>query len=201
MLTRFDLKVFHEKVQTHLPLYQTMIQETSEEHGLDWRYIAAMMYQESHFDPDARSHTGVRGLMQVTRRTAEEMGIEDRLDPEQSIRAGVSYLAGLYDRFEDINGQEDRLRFAMASYNVGYGHVRDAQEIARAHGRDPTSWSSLAMTLPLLRMPEFYRGTRFGYARGVEPVRYVENVMTYYSILQRKTWDQGGPLALQLTID
>lgn len=198
-LDRSDLKAFLEKVETYLPQYQPTIIEVSEKHGFDWRYVAAMMYQESHFNPDARSHTGVRGLMQLTRRTAAEMGIEDRLDPEQSIRAGVGYLAGLYERFGDITDLDDRLMFAMASYNVGYGHVRDAQEIAREHGRDPTSWSSLARTLPLLRRPEFYRETRFGYARGMEPVRYVNNVMTYYSILKRKNWDQSGPLALQLT--
>lgn len=185
-LGRFDLKAFHNKVDTHLPRYRQMIKKAAKKHGFDWRFIAAMIYQESHFDPRARSYTGVRGLMQVTQRTAREMGIRNRMDPEQSIKAGVGYLANLYERFDDIEDEEDRLLLALASYNVGYGHVRDAQKIVREHGRDPDSWSSLLEALPLLRMPEFYRETRFGYARGTEPVRYVENIMAYYDILKRK---------------
>jgi len=187
ILGRFDLKAFHSRVETHLPRFEQMIKSASREHGFDWRLIAAMIYQESHFNPRARSYTGVRGLMQVTQRTAAEMGIADRMDPEQSIDAGVGYLASLYERFDDIEDEKNRLLFSMASYNVGYGHVRDAQKIALERGRDPKSWSSLLEALPLLRMPEFYRETRFGYARGAEPVRYVENVLTFYDILKRKT--------------
>jgi membrane-bound lytic murein transglycosylase F len=139
--------------------------------------------------------------MQVTQRTAEEMGISNRMDPEQSIRAGVAYLASLYDRFEDVDSDKDRLLLAVASYNVGYGHVRDAQKIAEEHDLDPHSWSSLVETLPLLRMPEFYRETRFGYARGTEPVRYVKNVMAYYEILRKKTWDKSETSASGVVYD
>jgi len=185
-LGRFDLKAFHRKMETHLPRYRKMIKEASAKNGFDWRLIAAIIYQESHFNPQALSYTGVRGLMQVTQRTADEMGIVNRLDPEQSIDAGVRYLAGLYRRFDDIENEWDRLLFSLASYNVGYGHVRDAQKIVREHGRDPESWSSLLEALPLLRIPEFYRETRFGFARGTEPVRYVANIMAYYDILKRK---------------
>jgi membrane-bound lytic murein transglycosylase F len=195
ILGRFDLKTFHRKVKTHLPRYQRLIKTASEKHGFDWRFIAAMIYQESHFDPQARSYTGVRGLMQVTQQTAEEMGIRNRMDPEQSISAGVGYLASLYDRFEDVDSDKNRLLLAVASYNVGYGHVRDAQKIAEQHDLDPDSWASLVETLPLLRMPEFYRETRFGYARGTEPIRYVENVMAYYEVLRGKMWNQTEPLA------
>jgi membrane-bound lytic murein transglycosylase F len=185
-LGRFDVKAFHEKVDTHLPRYQNMIKDAADRHGFDWRLIAAMIYQESHFNPRARSYTGVRGLMQVTQKTAAEMGIVNRMDPEQSIEAGVGYLASLHERFDDIDSDRDRLLFSLASYNVGYGHVRDAQKIVREHGSDPDSWSSLLEALPLLRMPEYYRETRYGYARGTEPVRYVGNIMAYYDILKRK---------------
>jgi len=185
-LGRSGLKAFLDKVDTQLPRFKQMIQSAAEEHGFDWRFITAMIYQESHFDPGARSYTGVRGLMQVTQRTAEEMGIRNRLDPEQSIKAGVGYLANLYEQFVDIEDEDDRLMFALASYNVGYGHVRDAQKIALERDRDPQLWSSTLEVLPLLRMPEFYRETKFGYARGTEPVRYVENILTYYDILKRK---------------
>lgn len=181
-----DFRAFHLLIEKRMPRYRGIIKDAAEEHDLDWRLIVAMIYQESHFDPNARSYTGVRGLMQVTQRTADEMGIMDRTDPEQSIRAGVGYLANLYSRFDDIADEESRLLLALASYNVGYGHVRDAQVILRERGHDPDLWPSLRETLPLLRMPEFYLDTKFGYARGTEPVRYVDNVLTYYEILKRK---------------
>ena len=180
----FDLKIYQERLQTRLPEYKNLILEEAERYGFDWRLIAAIMYQESHFDPLARSYTGVRGLMQLTRNTASEMKVKNRLDPAQSIRGGVQYLNKLYGLFDDIPAT-DRLWFTLASYNVGYGHVRDAQEIAAAKGLDPTKWSSLEQTLPLLRYPRYYRQTRHGYARGTEPVRYVERIRTYYDILRR----------------
>lgn len=185
-LNRFDLKAFHRKVETELPRYRKMIREAADKYGFDWRLIAAMIYQESHFNPSARSYTGVRGLMQVTRIAAAEMGIVNRMDPEQSIEAGVGYLASIYERFDDIESEKDRLLFSLASYNIGYGHVRDAQKIVKEHGRRADSWSSLVETLPFLQMPEFYLETEFGYARGTEPVRYVENIMAYYEILKKK---------------
>jgi membrane-bound lytic murein transglycosylase F len=181
-----DLRAFHELIETRMPLYRPIIKNFAREYGFDWRLITAMIYQESLFDPDARSYTGVRGLMQVTQRTADEMGISDRTDPEQSIRAGVRYLADLYRRFDDVENKENRLLLSLASYNVGYGHVRDAQELLRRTDRDPNSWPSLREALPLLGKPEYFRDTEFGYARGTEPVRYVDNVMIYYDILKRK---------------
>ncbi len=192
-LNRVDLKAFHRKVETHLPRYKGIIEEASRRHGFDWRFITAVVYQESHFNPKARSYTGVRGLMQVTQKTALEMGIDNRMDPRQSVEAGVGYLAGLYERFDDIGDEKNRLLFALASYNIGYGHVRDAQDILRKKGHDPESWASLKEVLPLLSVPDYYRETRFGYARGGEPVRYVESVLTYYDIMKLKTRNLDGP--------
>jgi membrane-bound lytic murein transglycosylase F len=183
VMGKIDLKAFHRRLETRLPRFEPDIRAISEEYGFDWRLITAMIYQESHFNPRARSYTGVRGLMQVTLETAEEMGIDNRLDPKQSIEAGVKYLARLYSRFEDIEDHDDRLLFALSSYNVGYGHVRDAQKIARKKNRDPTDWTSVEEVLPLLSRPEYYTETRYGYARGHEPVRYVKNILTYYDIM------------------
>ncbi len=182
-----DLKVFHRRVDRRLPRYEDLIRREAERYGLDWRLVAAVIYQESHFNPRARSYTGVRGLMQVTRRTAREMGFEDRLNPEKSVRAGTKYLARLYGRFNDLEDPRDRMLFTLASYNVGYGHVRDAQRIAETEGLDPVKWSSLSQTLPLLRFPKYYRKAAYGYARGTEPVRFVERVQLYYDILRWKT--------------
>jgi membrane-bound lytic murein transglycosylase F len=124
--------------------------------------------------------------MQITRVTAREMGITNRLDPKQSIHAGVKYLRKLYDRFDAVQDDWQRTLLALAAYNVGYGHVRDAQLLAHRDGLDPNSWSSLEETLPLLRIPRHYRTTKHGYARGTEPVRYVNRILTYYDILRRK---------------
>ena len=180
-----DLRRFHNRIKSRLPRYQEMIQEVAREKDLDWRLIAAMMYQESHYDPYAVSHTGVKGLMQITRATASEMGIENRLDPKQSVEAGADYLIKLMGMFPDVP-EPERLRLALASYNVGYGHVRDAMAIARDLDQNPLIWPSLEKTLPLLRKRKYYSGTRYGYCRGQEPVQYVNNVMTYYDILRRK---------------
>jgi len=180
-----DLMRFHRRLETRLPAYKNMIKKEARKHGFDWKLIAAVTYQESHLDPNARSYTGVRGLMQVTQVTAREMGITNRLDPQQSIRAGVKYLAGLYDRWEELSGL-DRFKFALASYNVGYGHVRDAQKIARQEGYDPQTWSGIKKALPLLRIKKYYSKTRYGYARGTEPVRYVSRIMKYYGILKQR---------------
>lgn len=185
----FDIKVFHQRVSSRLPKYVEAIKREAREFGFDWRLIAAMAYQESHYHPFAVSHTGVRGFMQVTEVTAAEMGVDNRLDPEQSIHAGVKYLSILRERFEEVKNDRDRLLFSLAAYNVGYGHVRDAQEIARQKGLDPDRWKSLEQTLPLLRQPEYYRETEHGYARGTEPVRYVSRILTYYDILRQQGTD------------
>lgn len=192
-----DLKKFHQRIKTRLPRYEAMIKKQASEFGFDWRLIAAVVYQESHFDPQATSYTGVQGLMQVTLDTAREMGISNRLDPKQSIHAGVKYLFRLYGRFEGITNQEQRLRFALASYNVGYGHVRDAQRLAQKQGLDPNKWSSLLTTLPLLRQPQYYTQTRYGYARGTEPVRYVKRIFSYYDILRQKAESSASTAQLE----
>ncbi|HMA63072.1 MAG TPA: membrane-bound lytic murein transglycosylase MltF [bacterium] len=181
-----DIIKFHQRVRSRLPKYKSLIQNQAQKYDFDWRLIAAIIYQESHYNPRARSFTGVKGLMQVTLRTAREMGIRNRLDPVQSIKGGIKYLNKIYQRFDNIEGL-DRMKFTMASYNIGYGHVRDAQKIAQEKGLEPTKWSSLEQTLPLLRYRKYYKDTKYGYARGTEPVRYVNRVMTYYDILRQKS--------------
>jgi membrane-bound lytic murein transglycosylase F len=179
-----DLKRYYRRLETRLPQYRETIQEAAKKYGFDWRLIAAMMYQESHFNPNAESHTGVKGLMQVTLDTAKEVGIESRLDPEQSILGGVKYLRKSYEKFEGVP-EPDRLFMALASYNVGYRHVQDAQKIAKQRNDDPNRWISLKETLPLLCHPKYYKRSRAGYCRGRDAVRYVESIITYYDILKR----------------
>lgn len=182
----FDVKKFHERLETRLPRYVQTIRQESIKYGFDWRLVAALVYQESHFNPKARSHTGVRGLMQVTLTTAREMEIENRLDPKQSLKAGIRYLHTMYERFDGIEDPQQRLYFAMASYNIGYGHIRDAQQLAVAEGLDEKKWSSMNKVLPYLMKRKYYKRTRYGYARGREAMTYVARILTYYDILKRK---------------
>ncbi len=181
-----DIKKFHRRLNTRLPKYEATIISVSKKYDFDWRMIAAMIYQESHFDPRAESYTGALGLMQLTRITAEEMGVKDRLDPIANIKGGIKYLNRLFQRFETVPAG-DRIKFALASYNVGYGHVRDAQVISKDKKLDPNSWKTMEKVLPLLRYPRYYQQTTYGYARGTEPVRYVKRIYKYYDILRMKT--------------
>ena len=181
-----DTVRFHDAIEKRLPRFEALIRREAGRYGFDWRLIAATIYQESHFNPRARSYTGVRGLMQLTLETAAEMGVNNRLDPEESVQGGVKYLARIYERFEDIPDL-DRMLFTLASYNVGYGHVRDAQQIAIAKDLPPDKWSSIKETLPLLRKRSYFSQTRHGYARGTEPVRFVTRIQTYYDILRNQS--------------
>jgi len=180
-----DLKKYHRRLKTRFPKYKEIIKRAAEKHGFDWRLIAAMVYQESHFNPRAKSFTGVRGMMQLTLETAKEIGIKNRLDPEQSIKGGVKYLKELYERYDGAK-DPDRVLITLASYNVGHGHILDAQKIAKERNLDPNSWSSLEVILPLLRYRKYYKKTKNGYCRGTEPVRYVNRILTYYDILKRE---------------
>jgi membrane-bound lytic murein transglycosylase F len=175
---------FLQHVQTRLPRYVDWFQEASEKYRLDWRLLAAMGYQESKWDPSAVSYTGVRGLMQLTEDTAEMMKHGDRRDPRASIFGGAKYLSKLMDMVPRRIPEPDRTWFAVAAYNVGFGHVEDARVLAEAQGRDPDRWDDVRDMLPLLSQERWYTRTKRGYARGWEPVRYVDNVKAYLNILQ-----------------
>ncbi len=182
----FDLKKFHQRVKSRLPKYKKMIIEESIKYGFDWKLVAAVVYQESHFNPKAKSFTNVRGLMQVTTVTAKEMGIDNRLKPSESIRAGIKYLNKMIQKFDHLEDEYERMLFALASYNVGYGHVLDAMQLAEEKGLDGTRWQDVKTTLPLLSKSKYYKKTKYGYARGWEPVQYIERILTYFDILKKK---------------
>lgn len=179
-----DLKKYHHNLNTKLKTYRPIFKKAARQYDFDWRLIAAIAYHESHYDPEAISFAGAEGLMQLTKRTAEEMGVKNPFDPEQSIMGGTRYLRRLYDRFTAAT-DPDRLLFALASYNVGRGHVQDARKIARRNSLNPNSWAALEQTLPLLRHAEFANEAEHGYCRGTQPVRYVKRIMIYYDILKR----------------
>ncbi len=176
-------RTYMRHIERRLPNYQKLFIEAAEKNQLDWRLLAAIAYQESHWNPLAVSPTGVRGMMMLTKVTAKQLGISKRTDATQSIDGGARYIRKLVDKFSDLE-EPDRTWFALASYNVGYGHVRDAQWITQQRGGDPTIWTDVKDNLPLLRRRKWYRQTKYGYARGREPVRYVENIRSYYDILR-----------------
>ena len=180
---RYDHTVFFRRVESRLPIFEGLFQDVDEATGVDWRLLAAVAYQESHWDPRAVSGTGVRGLMMLTTSTAMELGV-DRLDPYESILGGARYLKGLIDRMPDSVSEADRTSLALAAYNVGYGHLRDARGLAAELGKDPDSWDDMREVLPLLSQPRYYRELRHGYARGNEPVIFVERIRGYRKLLE-----------------
>ncbi|HBE91423.1 MAG TPA: membrane-bound lytic murein transglycosylase MltF [Gammaproteobacteria bacterium] len=174
---------FLDRIEDRLPDYEDMFRRASDETGLDWRLLAAQAYQESHWDANAVSPTGVRGMMMLTRDTASRMKIENRRDPEQSINGGSRYLQLLQDGLPYRIKQPDRMWLALAAYNVGRGHLEDARILAQKDGASPDIWLDVQKYLPLLAKPEWHQNTRHGYARGYEPVQYVNRVRGYYEIL------------------
>lgn len=176
-----DTREFIKAAQKTLPTYQHWFERYADD--IDWRLLAAMSYQESHWDPRAKSPTGVRGMMMLTLATSRDMGIKSRLDPEQSISGGAKYFSGLLKRIPDRIQSPDRIWFAMAAYNVGLGHLEDARVITEQQGGNPDMWVDVKKRLPLLRQKKFYRKTRYGYARGNEAVTYVDNIRRYYDTL------------------
>ncbi|EQD56688.1 lytic transglycosylase, catalytic, partial [mine drainage metagenome] len=151
--------------------------------GLDWRLLAALSFQESRWNNQAVSPTGVRGLMMLTADTADHLGVTDRLDPNQAVPAAARYLAQIRNELPLSIEEPDRTWIALATYNVGQAHVEDARRLARQKGLDDRTWNALRQTLPLLAEPRYYEKVRYGFARGGEPVRLVENVRSYYDVL------------------
>jgi membrane-bound lytic murein transglycosylase F len=163
-----------------------MFEKIAGEFGIPWTILAAISYQESHWNPRAKSPTGVRGMMMLTQATAREMGVDNRLDPEQSVRGGMKYLVGLYSRLPATIKLPDRYWIALAAYNVGYGHVLDARQLARRLEKDPDLWTDLSEVLPMLAQRKYYKTVKYGYARGYEPVQYVDRIRNYEDILTRE---------------
>lgn len=181
-----DLRSFHRAIDLHLPALRELFERAALHHGLDWTLLAAMAYQESHWDPGARSPTGVEGLMMLTRATSRELDLTDRTDPRQSIDGGARYLRRMLERIPPHVPEPDRSWLALAAYNVGFGHLQDARQLARAADDNPDNWTDVKKYLPLLSDPRWYRQTRYGYCRGQESVTYVDNIRRYRRILEQR---------------
>ncbi len=180
-----DISRFTRRIEETLPRYESPFKAAARKYDLSWTLLAAQAYQESHWRPKARSPTGVKGIMMLTLPTARELGVEDRLDPEQSIRAGARYLAELRERLPETIKEPDRTWMALAAYNVGMSHLYDARKLARRLDKNPNEWRDFSEVLPLLAQKRYYRTLKHGYARGSEPVQYVKRIRDYHDILER----------------
>lgn len=175
--------VFSRRIESRLPKWQDLLQQAANETELDWLLLAALSYQESHWNPKAKSPTGVRGFMMLTLSTAKEMSVKNRLNAKQSIFGGAQYFKKLLNRMpESIEGQ-DRIWMTLAAYNVGFGHLEDARILAQHYGSNPNKWADVKEFLPLLAKRQYYKFTKHGYARGHEAVTYVQNIRNFYTVL------------------
>lgn len=182
-LDQVDMMHFQQRMRERLPHYLPFFQQAAESNELDWRLLAAMGYQESHWDPLAASPTGVRGVMMLTLNTAESLGVEDRLDPLQSIHGGAEYFLRMRDRLPERIAEPDRSWLALAAYNIGMGHLEDARRLTARQGGNPDLWRDVRERLPLLTQEKYHRNTRYGYARGYEAQAYVDNIQRFYETL------------------
>lgn len=166
--------------------FDTIIRRESMAQGWDWRLISAIIHQESKFDPDAVSYAGAIGLMQLMPETAKSFGIVDVHDPEQNIRAGVQLLTWLNKQFStEIADEKERLKFVLGSYNVGLGHIRDAQRLTGKYEKNPSSWNDVATYLKYKSEEKYYSDevVRWGYCNGREPYEFVRLVLSDYERL------------------
>jgi membrane-bound lytic murein transglycosylase F len=186
-------------MQSVLPRYRRLFIEAQDVHGIDWRLLAALAYQESHWDPLATSYTNVRGMMMLTEDTADRLRVTDRLDARQSILAGTRYLVELKEQLPPEVAEPDRTWLALAAYNLGMGHMNGARFVATLVKRDPNAWHEMKQVLPLLAQPEYYARLKSGAARGGEAVIMTENIRTYYDILRRHEKAASGPQAFPMS--
>ncbi len=180
----YNNKMFYKRVKSRLPKYKKIFVKYGDKYNIPWTLLAAQSYQESHWNPKAKSFTGVRGLMMLTRRTSKLLGVKNRLDPAQSIKGGTRHLNQMLKNVPEGVEDEDRLKFALAAYNIGMGHIKDAQRLTKQMGLNQNIWSDLKKALPLLSQKIYYKTLKYGYARGSEPVRYVDSIYDYRDILQ-----------------
>ena len=185
-----ESREFQAHVSERLPRYRAWFEQAAAQAGIDWRLLAAIGYQESKWDPRAASSEGAQGIMMLTANTALAMGIRDRNNPQQSILAGARYLAQVRQMIPERIAEPDRTWLTIAAYNVGFGHLEDARVITQSQGKNPDSWADVRERLPLLAQARWFTQARRGYARGWEPVQFVDRIQRYLRLLE---WQPGEP--------
>ncbi|MDT8852391.1 membrane-bound lytic murein transglycosylase MltF [Pantoea dispersa] len=194
-----DTRTFLRAIDNTLPDIKPLFEKYAS--SIDWRLLAAISYQESHWNPQATSPTGVRGMMMLTRNTADSLDVNDRLDPEQSIRGGSEYLRRMMEKVPETIPEDERIWFALAAYNMGYAHMLDARRLTLKQGGNPDSWADVKLRLPMLSQKRYYAQTTYGYARGHEAYNYVENIRKYQISLVGYLQEQEKRLAQQSALE
>ena len=184
---------FAVDLEVKLPLYRELFESASAETNLDWQLIAALGYQESQWDPKARSPFGAQGLMMLMPRTARSLGVTDPYDAEQSILSGARYLAQLRETIPDRIREADRTWMAVAAYNMGYGHLEDARVLTARQGGNADRWIDVRERLTLLSDEFWYLQVKNGYARGWETRLLVDRVQQYRDLLEQRFGDNQPP--------
>ncbi len=186
-LNFFDTTEFRRALDERYRPLEQYFMLAEQETGIDHLLLAAIAYQESHWKADAVSPTGVKGIMMLTNGAAEEVGVSDRTDPHQSILGGAEYLITVRAKIPDRIPEPDHTWFALAGYNIGFGHLEDARILTQRAGKNPDNWQHVREYLPLLANEKYYSTLRYGYARGYEPVTYVANIRKYMEVLR---WEE-----------
>lgn len=194
-----DTRTFLNAIDAILPDIKPLFQRYARQ--IDWRLLAAISYQESHWNPQATSPTGVRGLMMLTRNTADSLSVADRTDPEQSIRGGSEYLERMMEKVPATIPEDERIWFALAAYNIGYAHMLDARKLTEKQKGNPDSWADVKVRLPMLSQKRYYAQTTYGYARGQEAYNYVENIRKYQLSLVGYLQEQERKIAQQKALE
>ncbi|EOW1328330.1 membrane-bound lytic murein transglycosylase MltF [Klebsiella aerogenes] len=193
-----DTRTFLRAVRNTLPDLKPLFEKYARQ--IDWRLLAAIAWQESHWDPQATSPTGVRGMMMLTRNTAQSLGLTDRTDAEQSLDGGMRYLQDMMAKVPDSIPKEERIWFALAAYNMGYAHMLDAMALTKKQKGNPNSWADVKQRLPLLSQKPYYSRLKYGYARGHEAYAYVENIRKYHISLVGYLSEQERKAAQEMAI-
>jgi len=175
---------YYTEITGKISKYDPLVKKYAKEIGWDWRLLKSLIYQESMFNENNKAWTGAEGLMQLMPETAKELGVDDVNDPDQNLKAGIKYLNTMFDYWEEIPDTIQRIKFAMASYNSGYGHVKDAQQLAKKYQKDTLNWDNGVDYFMLnLSKPKYYNDpiVSYGYVRGGEPYNYIIDIFNRYT--------------------
>ena len=187
-----EARRFQDDISARLPELRPLFEQAASNQSLDWRLLAAVGYQESHWDYHASSSDGAAGIMMLTESTAKAVGVADRRNSQQNIAGGAAYFAQVLQMIPARVAEPDRTWLALAAYNVGFGHLEDARILAQTQGKDPDSWADVRQYLPWLAQERWYQQARRGYARGWEPVRFVDQVRGFLAVLEWYGDNSGG---------
>jgi membrane-bound lytic murein transglycosylase F len=174
---------FYSRTSGKISPYDSLLKVYADTLNWDWRLLASLVYQESKFDPRAQSWAGALGLMQMMPSTAREVGVSNAFSPTDNLKGGSQYLRNIWEKFDNISDSTQRVKFTMASYNCGYGHVLDAQRLAKKYGADKLVYDdNVEVYLRKMSSPKYYNDkiVRYGYVRGEEPYQYVRKIFLRY---------------------